>query len=213
MRITDKLREDVRVAVVELEKTTSGELVCVVAPASARYMLFPVIWAAVIALALPLLNPLLDAAGQEPFVTFAVQSVTFIGLALAFLYTPLRLCVTPRSVQDSNCRRTAFEQFFRRRLHNTQHRTGVLLFVSAEEHHVELVADQGISEKVSAAEWDAVLDAFAADLKAGKGHEGFIKAIGACKDILAKHCPELPPGGKNELDDRLVELPEPQVIN
>jgi putative membrane protein len=213
MQVTDKLREDVRVAVIDLEKSTSGELVCVIARASARYMLFPVIWAAIVALALPLLNPLLEQAGYEPAVTFSIQSVVFIGLALLFLYSPLRLCVTPRSVKDSNCRRTAFEQFFLRKLHNTQHRTGVLLFVSVEEHHVELVADQGISEKVTEAEWDAILDTFAADLKAGRVHEGFVAAIAACKAVLAKHCPELPPGGKNELDDRLVELPEPQVIN
>lgn len=213
MQVTDRLREDVRTAVIDLEKSTSGELVCVVAPASARYMLFPVIWAAIIALAMPLLNPVLEGMGYEPVVTFPIQSVVFIGLALTFLYTPLRLCVTPRSVLDSNCKRTAFEQFFLRKLHNTRERTGVLLFVSVEEHHVELVADQGISEKVEAREWDAILDAFAADLRAGKVHEGFVAAIGACKEILKKHAPELPAHNKNELDDRLVELPEPKVIN
>jgi putative membrane protein len=213
MQVTDRLREDVRVAVVELEKATSGELVCVVAPASARYMLFPLIWAGLAALALPVLNPLLDASGYEPVITFPLQSLFFIMAALTLLYTPLRTCVTPRRVLDSNCRRTAFEQFFLRKLHNTRDRTGVLLFVSVEEHHVELVADQGISEKVEAKEWDSILDAFAADLKAGKIHEGFVAAIGACKEILKKHSPELPAHNKNELDDRLVELPAPKVIN
>ena len=51
----------------------------------------------------------------------------------------------------------AMRQFYAQGIDTTEHRTGVLIFASAAERHVEVVADAGINDKVSPGVWgDAV---------------------------------------------------------
>lgn len=213
LNIDDKMRAEIRQAVEDLEKNTSGELVCVVAPSSARYILFPLLWAALGALLLPVLNPILELMKVQDFaVTFTVQSIFFLGLAALFLFTPLKWRIIPSTVLVGNCHRAACEQFFMQKLHETKKRAGVLLFVSVGERYVELLADKGINELVDPGEWGGIIDIFAGDIREGKVHDGFLKAINACKDILAKRLPEVR-NDINELSDSLVELPEAEFIS
>lgn len=212
LNITDAMRRDILKAVKTLEKSSRSEFVCVVTPSSARYVHYPVLWAAFAALLLPLLNPVFASFGRVPVVTFELQAVFFVTLALVLLYTPLRVFVTPRAVREANCSRIAFEQFFLRRLNETGQRTGVLLFVSVEEHYVELIADDGINGKVKEGEWSGIVATFTGHLKKGLVHEGFITAITSCEAILARHFPAKK-GDKNELPDDLVELPPADIIS
>ena len=206
--VTDAMRTEVRLAVQELEKTTSGEMVCVVAESSAQYVLFPLLWAAMLALVMPLANNLFAFAP----VTFSVQMAAFIIMAPLFIFTPLKLALTPRAVRDGNCRRAAFEQFFVQKLHMTEKRTGVMLYVSVAEHYVELLADQGINAKVLPDEWDGIVTTFTGDVRGGRVHEGFLRAVQSCKSVLAKHFP-IEHGDVNELADNLVELPAPPFLS
>lgn len=212
MNISDAMRKDILKAVKSLEKTTTGEIVCVVAKSSARYVHYPLLWAAFTALVLPVLNPLLASFGRQPVITFELQAVVFVMLALVLMHTPLRICVTPRTVREANCSRTAFEQFFIRRLNETKNRTGVLLFVSLEEHYVELIADDGINGKVKEGEWSGIVADFTEHLKKGRVHEGFVGAIGACAALLTRGFPGKH-NDKNELPDDLVVLPESPIIS
>lgn len=212
MNISDAMRKDIMNAVKNLEKTTSGEIVCVVTKSSARYVHYPVLWAAFTALVLPVMNPLMASFGIAPVITFEIQAVVFVMLALVLLHTPLRICITPKELRQANCSRNAFEQFFIRRLNETVNRTGVLLFVSLEEHYVELIADDGINGKVKEGEWNDIIAAFTAHLKKGRVHEGFVGAIGACEALLTRHFPGKR-NDKNELPDELVELPESVTIS
>ena len=214
--VTDAMRADIKKAVEELEKVTTGEMVCVVTQSSARYVLFPLLWAALAALLLPLANPLFftDADGfSEGFsITFAEQSWTFVILAALFVLSPLRHKVTPPGVCITNCRRYAFEQFFAHKLNETNKRSGVMLFVSLDEKYVELLADKGINDKVEPAEWDKIIDDFIADVRTGKVHEGYIKAVKACETVLVRHFPEVS-NDVNELSDQLVELPKAEFLS
>ncbi|TAL27697.1 MAG: hypothetical protein EPN97_16510 [Alphaproteobacteria bacterium] len=212
MQITEKMRADIRNAVKDLEKSTSGEMVCVIAQESARYVFFPLLWATGFTLALPLLNPAFALANLPPPVTFPLQGLAFLGLAAALLYTPLRYRVTPASVRDGQCQRAAFEQFFGRGLHETDKRTGVLLFVSVAERHAQIIADTGINGKVRDGEWKSIIDALTTDIGNEKVHEGFLAAVLSCKGILASHFPEKRKA-VNELDDHLIELPQATFIS
>lgn len=205
--VTDDMRREIRLAVEALEKTTTGEMVCVVVQSSARYVLFPLLWAAVIALVLPVAN---IAAGHA--VTFGIQSMAFIALAALFLLTPLRVAVTPRGLRLTNCRRHAFEQFFALKMNETNKRSGVMLFISVAERHVEIIADKGINDKVLSDEWTRIVDAVVNDVRAGKVQDAFLNAIRACGAVLVQHFPEVR-NDVNELDDNLVELPAAKFLS
>lgn len=212
-KVTDAMRADIKKAVEELERNTTGEMVCVITEASARYVMFPLLWAALTALLLPLANLFIDTGPDAPFtITFAEQSGVFVVLAALFVLTPLRHKLTPPGVCITNCRRYAFEQFFVQKLNETKKRLGVMLFVSLDERYVELVADKGISDKVKPEDWNKIVDDFIADVKSGKVHDGYIKAVRACQDILKTHFPDVPED-VNELADGLVELPRAEFLS
>ena len=213
MHLTDdKMRDDIRLAVQDLEKSSEGEMVCVIAPSSAHYILFPLLWAALVALTLPVLNTVAHTASGLPLITFSAQGLAFGILAALFALTPLRACVTPRRVRDGICNRAAFEQFYSRELHKTKNGTGVLLYVSVAERFVGFLGDGGVRARIKEAEWAPVIDAAVAELRKGKVREGYLAAIKGAKELLVRNFPQQR-APVNELDDHLIELPDSRAIN
>jgi putative membrane protein len=107
----------------------------------------------------------------------------------------------PGAVKRARAHRAAIEQFVLRGITRTTNRCGVLVYVSLAEHYARIVADEGIAEKVPAAEWQAAIDALTGHMSAGHIASGFIAAIERCGNVLAAHAP--PDGSPNSLPDRL----------
>jgi len=97
------------------------------------------------------------------------------------------------------------QQFFAQGLHQTENRTGVLIFASAAERYAEIVADRGIYAKVTPQVWDQAVAALTTGISQGRIADGFIAAIEQCGAVLAEH---FPPGVLNpdELPNKLVEI-------
>jgi len=91
-----------------------------------------------------------------------------------------------------------------RRIANTNNRCGVLIFVSLAEHYARIIADDGIAQKVSNAEWQAAIDALTPHMRDGRIAAGFIAAIERCGSVLAAHAP--PDVSANTLPDRLYVM-------
>ena len=197
--------ERVAAAITQAEAPTSGEIVTVVAAASDDYALVPISWAALAALSAPL--PLYWLTAWSPAAIHAVQLGVFSALALGLRLGPVLAWVTPRGLQRRRAARHAREQFIAQGLHLTQHRTGVLIFVSVAEHYCEIIADQLIDEKVDDAVWRDAVDAMTAAIRQGRVAEGFIAAIGICGRVLAEHFP--PDAARNdELPNHLIIIGE-----
>ncbi len=186
-------------AIREAEKKTSGQIVCVLAHASSRYVHVPILWAVALALFVPW--PLIDFTQLSVQRIFLIQLVTFIIAGLIFSWMPLRLLLVPRALQRARAHRAAIEQFVIRSISHTKQRTGVLIFVSLAERYARIIADEGIAAKVPAAEWQVALDALTARMRANEIAAGFSAAIAQCGEVLARHAP--PDGSPNELPDRL----------
>lgn len=202
--LTAEERRDIAQAIAAVEAQTRGELVTVVARAADDYLHVPLLWAALVALALP--GPILLSgnAALAPY-AYAAQVVAFLALALVFNLTPVKMRLIPRALRQARAQRLAREQFFAHNLHATAERTGVLIFVSVAERYVEILADRGIHERVPAGAWDKAVADFTAQVRAGRVGEGFLRAINACGALLIEHFPARP-GDRNELPDRLIEL-------
>jgi putative membrane protein len=78
-----------------------------------------------------------------------------------------------------------------------------LILISLLEHRVEVLADKGINEKVSAGTWDEIVHIITAGLKSGNACDGFCQAIERCGEILAQHFPRSP-DDQDELANKLV---------
>ncbi len=133
-------------AISKAESKTSGEIVAVVAGESDSYHYIPLLWAALAALAVPL--PLIYGSGLSMTVIYAAQVTLFALLAGIVQWWPLRIRLIPRAVKHARAHRNAVEQFLAQNMHTTESRTGVLIFVSIVEHYAEVIADDGIYQKV-----------------------------------------------------------------
>jgi uncharacterized membrane protein len=104
--------------------------------------------------------------------------------------------------RDASARDRAITQFGKLRVWDTAGNNGVLIYLLLVEHKVEIIADRGLNAQVSAAQWQAVLDAMRSDFQAGRFEAGLLSAVDQVDALLRVHCP-LPTGetAVNELVD------------
>jgi putative membrane protein len=196
-------RAAISAAIARAEQKTSGEIVVVAAIASDGYRSFGLLWAALLALAVP-----------APFVFFtkwAVQYIYLLQLAAFLLFLVLfqwervRYLLVPPTIKRARAHQRAVEQFLAQNMHTTKGRTGVLIYVSFVERYAEVIADDGIFRRVPASTWENAVGELTNHLARGTVTEGFIRAIERCGKVLAKH---FPPGQApdNELPNHLIVL-------
>jgi putative membrane protein len=202
--LSGQARRDIAQAIAAVEAKTRGELVTVVARAADDYAYVPLLWAALLALAIPGVI-LLSGATALAAHAYTVQVIAFLALAILFSLPPVKLRLVPRALRHARAHRLAVEQFFAQNLHHTAERTGVLIFVSVAERYVEILADEGIHQRMPAGAWDQIVTDFTAQVRAGRIAAGFLQAIDACGARLIEHFPARA-GDRNELPDRLIEL-------
>ena len=104
--------------------------------------------------------------------------------------------------RDASSRDRAITQFGKLRVWDTAGNNGVLIYLLLAERKVEIVADRGLNAHVSAAQWQAVLEAMRSEFQAGRFEAGLLKAVDQVDVLLRAHCP-LPEGqtAVNELVD------------
>jgi uncharacterized membrane protein len=102
-------------------------------------------------------------------------------------------------------RKRAEALFAQLRVWDTEHNSGVLIYVQLVDRRIEIVADRGIAAKVEQKEWDAVCRGMEELFKKQKYLEGALEGIERITWILARH---FPPRGRhpNELPDKPVVL-------
>lgn len=190
-------------AISAAERKTSGEIVAVVAAESSTYLYAPFLWAALVALLVPW--PLIYFTWISVQWIYFVQLMTFLLVLMVLLVRPVRYWVVPRSVMRGRAHRRGVEQFLAQNLHTTKNRTGVLIFVSIAERYAEILADVGIDAKVPSGTWQRIVDDLTSQIGRGRAAEGFVGAVGAVGEHLARH---FPPGlaDPNELPDHLIVL-------
>ena len=201
--ISDSDKARISTAIQTAESRTAGEIFCIIAQHSSDYRLVPIAWAAWLALFAPL--PIIYWANWSAAVIYLLQLIVFLIAALVLSRPNLRFRIVPRRAKHDRAHAEAMRQFFVQGLDKTEHRTGVLIFVSTAERYAEIVADAGINEKVTAETWDEAVNALVSAIKAGRAAEGFLAAIDQCGAVLAEH---FPPGAlkRDELPNKLLEI-------
>ena len=189
-------------AIQRAEAATSGEIrVVVTTRPLIRHPFYAVMWAALIALALPWPLALLTTLSIPELL--AIQAVTFIIVGALLMFTPLGARVVPRAALNAAARAAAIDHFLAQGMHQTRARTGVLIMVALQEHLVEVVADEGIHAQVGHEAWQAVCETVLTGARDGRLTDGLVEGVAHAGRILAAHVPRQP-GDTNELPDRVV---------
>ncbi|HET7925071.1 MAG TPA: TPM domain-containing protein [Rhodanobacteraceae bacterium] len=102
-------------------------------------------------------------------------------------------------------RQRAEAVFARLHVWNTEHNTGVLVYILIADHAIEIVADRGIAAKVGDDEWRAICALMQGDFAVGDYEKGSLAGVAAITEVLVRHFPS---GGHRNVD----ELPDRPVL-
>ena len=175
-------------AIAAIEHDTSADLCVVVTRVSDRYALYPVAWAAIVAIVLGALISLLRPEIASRIVIL-IQLWFLIVMMLLFDWLPIRLRLVPKRVKHAHAWQLAHREFNAQTMANPQQRHRVLLFVSLGERYVEIVADHETYALAPAGAWNKIVDQFLTTVKAGRVADGILDAIAASGTILKTHHP------------------------
>lgn len=109
-------------------------------------------------------------------------------------------------LKNQTARERAIEVFSQLRVWDTERNNGVLIYVLLADRDVEIVADRGISAKVSEAEWEAICRAMESAFRQRQFENGVIEGIQAIGNHLANHFPPHERNNRNELPDKPTVL-------
>lgn len=202
-------RDRVEAAIKQEESRTSAEIVVVVASQSDDYIHVPIHIAAAVALAVPLVLPLF--ASFMPWSAlplrwvFVAQLLVFIVTAMLLSLDPLRYHVTPSQLMRKYARRFASAEFLAVNIHSTRGRSGMLIFVSLLERHVEIITDLAIARKMPDSVWQQVIGEMVPMLRAGQLNEALVHGVTRSGNILAEPFPASAQN-PNELSDRVIVI-------
>lgn len=152
--LNDEVKQAFTDSIVAVEARTSAEVVVAVRARSATYRHVELITGAVFTfatLAFMLYTP------KHEFGLLSLLVDPFLaGIAAGLVATqidPLRRLLTLKRVRTETVRIAAQSTFYENGVRLTSDRTGLLVFMSLLERHVEVVADSGVKEAVDADEW------------------------------------------------------------
>ncbi len=106
---------------------------------------------------------------------------------------------------DVTPRQRALEVFGRLNVWDTEHNNGVLIYVQLADRDVEIVADRGLKDRVTQAEWEAVCRLMEEHFRAGRFQAGSVAGVDAVGTLLARHYPSddtTVKSTRNQLPDR-----------
>ena len=210
-------------AVAAAEMLSNGEIVTIATDRSDPYHDVALAWAIAAALLVPAffaLFPALLADGLDwlsggwaighavatiSAALLAMMVLKFLGVRLVLLWRPLLIALTPRGIKARRVRARAITCFKVGAERRTIGRTGILIYLSMDEHIAEIVADEAIHSKVAPEAWGEAMAAMIDEVRAGRVADGIIAAVGRVGAILAAHFPRSD-NDVNELPDRLIIL-------
>lgn len=196
-------------AVKQVERDTSGEIHCVVCRQSDDYFLAAGFVLACMAMGVTLLISWLSFRFWFDIgaVTLTLVQVAAFGAGLVMIrYWPsLCLRLVPKSVRYRRAHANALRQFLAHNIHATEHRTGVLVFVSLAERYAEIIADSGLTAHIDQAEWNRIIGELTTGVSRGRLADALIEAVQQSGVLLIRHYPA-GPGDRNELPDHVVEI-------
>jgi putative membrane protein len=200
---TPEARRDVQGAIAKAELATSAELVVAVHPASGHYRHADYLAGAIAALVFLCVFLYHPASFDYTFLPLALVAVFGLGAIASAYCPPIRRLLTSRRLMDQNVERAARAAFLDLGIGETEERTGILVFVSALERRVEIVADRGVASAPLGPAWSEAKAKLEASVQRAPALERLVEGVeqlgGALASALPRHADDV-----NELPDEVA---------
>lgn len=110
------------------------------------------------------------------------------------------------AIAGVTARERAIETFARERVWDTEHNSGVLIYLLLADRDIEIVADRGIHAKVGEAGWTEICTAMEQQLRVGAFESGIFEGLRAIGALLDQHFPANEQDNPDELANRPLLL-------
>jgi putative membrane protein len=188
MKFTADDYDSITRAVEGAEEKTSAELVVVVRPFSGSYRDAAYLFGAIVVW-LVLIFILVSTWEIEPY-TIPLEIIPFFLVpVLLFMVTPLRRWLTTRRRRARQVQAAARDAFFTEGVHHTRAHTGVLIYLSALERRVEVLADTEVQALVPAAVWNDFVGDIREVWKRKAPARGLVVELEKLGDLLGRYLP------------------------
>jgi uncharacterized membrane protein len=126
---------------------------------------------------------------SKDFFTASEQEAIQASIATAELNTSgeIRLHVDDKCPGDPVAK--AIQVFEKLKMHETELRNGVLIYLAVKDHKLAIIGDKGIDEAVPDYFWDVIKNDLVSRFKEGKYTEGLVEGIHASGEQLKAHFP------------------------
>jgi putative membrane protein len=195
-------RTRVRDAITGVERRTSAEIVVALRRSSGHYRQADLLAGSVLALAA--LCVFLYSPEPFDYTYLPLELIGFFAFAgmVSEHLPPLQRLLTSRRLRDENVHDAARALFVDRRISRKAARTGILVYLSALELRVEVVADLGVDEAALGPRWTEARTRMEAAFARG-ALDRFLEALGSLGPLLAEALPHHA-GDQNELPDEVT---------
>lgn len=187
--LNEEERSRIERAVAEVEKTTAGEVVPVVVDQSDDYRDARIL--STLSLSFPatmIVMILLDQDTVWHFVPLMIVA-SLPAWVLTGRVNRFLLPFIGGRRREGAVRNRAELLFYQLGLHETRHRSGIMIFVSVLERKAWILADRGINERIDPGRWQEIVSRLSRGLAEGERSGSLCRAIEECGLLLAKHFP------------------------
>ena len=87
-------------------------------------------------------------------------------------------------------RQRAEDTFSRLRVWDTEANNGVLVYLLLADHRIEIIADRGLHDVVSAEQWRGICQLMEERMKAGEPEDAVLRGVAEIGNLLAAHFPQ-----------------------
>jgi hypothetical protein len=144
------------------------------------------VWRAEIAFSYPLPLPVLERLGQH--VSQCEQG--HAGEIRLYIETALPFSSLQQNLPtQALVRHRAMDLFSSQRVWDTAQNNGVLIYLLLAERMIEIIADRGISARVEADVWQAMVSRLSQQCQQGELQAGLMQTVTAVSELLGQHFP------------------------
>ncbi|QCK15111.1 TPM domain-containing protein [Mangrovivirga cuniculi] len=201
--------EKILKAIRDLENNTSGEFVPYISKKSDDYDEGTWFLATVLALVIfaftAVASYLWLIPTQITFFELGLYSLILMGfgILLAKFSIPVRLLFVSLDKKYERVVSAAETAFLEEEIFNTDHRTGILLYISVAEKQVLIMGDSGINSQVKFEDWKEIVEIVVEGIKKKDLANSMVKAIQRSENLLKEHKFPASQSPENEISDRI----------
>lgn len=196
--LSEAAKARIRAQVEAIESETSGEIVVAVSECSDDYALFRSAIALGFAVATGM--ELAYAVHVWPLWAYFAAEVPVFALSYFLLGRgPILRRIVPARILSQRAGERARRLMLELGVLETDSRSGVLLFLSEFEHHVELIADRGIHGELGPDAWREQVERLVLRIREGEAEAGVVECLATVGKVLKERFPGS--ARKNQLDD------------